>query len=734
MKTRSFPLLGALLIFSALPAGAAEFVVSTTSDTGGGSLRAAILAANASAGDDTITFSIPGGSLIVLDADPLPVTSTGRITISAENRDEPIEVSAFGSGRLFVVSAGAGLELVDLILSEGFAPSGTDGNDGAPPTNGTDGENGGAILSRGSVILRRCTIQQCFAGAGGEGGDKTGVGAGVSGDGGTGGSGGAIASLGTGASLYAEDCLFRQNNAGNGGPAGSIISGALGTPGNGGTGGAGGAIFVEDSPVELVRCQFESNRSGGGGTGGPEENAATGGPGGAGGDGGGLALINGTIRLTDCSFRSNNASNGGTGGDAFSNSADTRGPGGRGGHGGGLFVNGFAASATAHVSGCLFDANSAGNGASGGDSPLASSMAGTAGGDGGSGGGLYVIGNPGDPVWRMENSTVHRNFAGIGGNGGDGPNGGASGAGGDSGNGGGIAFFRNGSDYTASLVHVTVISNEDGSAGQEGSAFGGGVSGGDGIDGSGGGIWEIPGGIDSAPGITLANSVVAANVATSVANIGTFAAAGDNFTLGNPGLGALSENGGPTRTVPPVPGSPLIDAGAVLGAPLTVDQRGIARPFNGAPDLGAYEATLQPDLRVGRTSNPLTHLIDGSYSATGTGQSLNLTVSGRKTTKAFLSVENDGDIDDDLALTTTRANRTLRVAVFLLTGGKQNITARLATGQTFADAAPGEVSLVQLDVKARSPRVRANQTLAHTLRSSLPGFLDVARTRVTQAR
>lgn len=728
MKTRFRPLLRALLLLPALSAGAAEFVVSTTNESGTGSLRDAIVAANASPGVDTITFSISGGSRIVLNT-PCIVSSPGRITISAENRDEPIEVSAFGSGRLFVVSAGSELELIDLVLSEGFAPSGSGGTEGASPTDGTDGEGGGAILSQGSVILRRCTVQESFAGSGGAGGNKTGAGAGTSGNGATGGSGGAIASLGLGASLYAEDCVFRQNNAGNGGAAGSIVAGAVGTPGTGGTGGSGGAIFVEDSPVELVRCQFESNRSGGGGTGGPNENAATGGLGGSGGNGGGLAVRNGTIRVTDCTFRSNIASNGGTGGDAFSNTTDTRGPGGLGGNGGGMFVDRFSASAAAHVSGTLFDANSAGNGAGGGDSPVASTMAGTAGGDGGGGGGLYVIGNN-DAVWRMENSTVHRNFAGIGGNGGDGHNGGGGGTGGDAGNGGGIAFSRDGSDYTASLVHLTVISNEDGIVGLGGFPIGAG----DGAAGSGGGIWEFPGGIDGVPGITLANSVVVANEATSVANIGTFTALGSNFTSGNPALGVLSDNGGPTRTVPPLFGSPLIDGGAVLSPPLAKDQRGIARPFNGAVDLGAYEATLRPDLRIGRQSNPVTHRINGSYSASGAGQTLNVNLTKLRTAKVFLSLENDGDIADNLKLSATRTNRTLRLSAYRLTGGKLNITGQLAVGRTFANAAPRAVSLVQLDLRARSSKRRANQTLSYTLRSSIPGLLDVAKTKVTQPR
>jgi len=68
---------------------------------------------------------------------------------------------------------------------------------------------------------------------------------------------------------------------------------------------------------------------------------------------------------------------------------------------------------------------------------------------------------------------------------------------------------------------------------------------------------------------------------------------------GDPLLGPLQANGGPTLTQALLPGSPAIDAGDPvctddLGAPLTADQRGAPRPANGATatrcDLGAYEA------------------------------------------------------------------------------------------------------------------------------------------------
>lgn len=56
-----------------------------------------------------------------------------------------------------------------------------------------------------------------------------------------------------------------------------------------------------------------------------------------------------------------------------------------------------------------------------------------------------------------------------------------------------------------------------------------------------------------------------------------------------PYLGPLQNNGGPTPTHALLTGSPAIDAGTGGAAPLT-DQRGVARPFGRAVDMGAFES------------------------------------------------------------------------------------------------------------------------------------------------
>jgi hypothetical protein len=60
-------------------------------------------------------------------------------------------------------------------------------------------------------------------------------------------------------------------------------------------------------------------------------------------------------------------------------------------------------------------------------------------------------------------------------------------------------------------------------------------------------------------------------------------------TPNDPVLGALANNGGPTQTLLPLVGSPLLDAipPASCGAP--VDQRGVTRPQGPGCDIGAVE-------------------------------------------------------------------------------------------------------------------------------------------------
>ncbi len=97
-------------------------------------------------------------------------------------------------------------------------------------------------------------------------------------------------------------------------------------------------------------------------------------------------------------------------------------------------------------------------------------------------------------------------------------------------------------------------------------------------------------GIFNSGTLNLGHSIVAENVIAGDMGgdiIGPFVAQGPNFIGGDPRLGPLQDNGGPTQTMLPLPGSPVINAGGIC--PVATDQRGVPRPQGVACDIGAVE-------------------------------------------------------------------------------------------------------------------------------------------------
>jgi len=163
------------------------------------------------------------------------------------------------------------------------------------------------------------------------------------------------------------------------------------------------------------------------------------------------------------------------------------------------------------------------------------------------------------------------------------------------GNGGGI-YVQSGFMF---LYNVTVTENQANSD-ETGSA-------------SGGGVYNAAGTFNFANSIIANNQLIVATVPPSLdfdECAGMLTAQGNNIltsvntshcTISGPAmiggalLGALQDNGGPTFTHALLAGSPAIDAEStvscteLLDAPLTEDQRGVARPSGAACDIGAFE-------------------------------------------------------------------------------------------------------------------------------------------------
>jgi len=105
--------------------------------------------------------------------------------------------------------------------------------------------------------------------------------------------------------------------------------------------------------------------------------------------------------------------------------------------------------------------------------------------------------------------------------------------------------------------------------------------------------------------VNLTNNIVAVNTSDDIYNWpGSTVSAGgsnivesldDNGTVNggatvinaDPMLAPLGNYGGPTQTMPPLPGSPAVDS--AVATTLNTDQRGLTRPLGLAPDIGAVE-------------------------------------------------------------------------------------------------------------------------------------------------
>lgn len=538
------------------------------------------------------TYSLPGGSckdendnaagdLDIRRSQPLKIfTPDGTPPAILETTCDDQRIIDFGG----VPNEGTGkLTLRNVVLKNGHAP------------NAVDGRNlGGAVLSAGDLAIENAVFENNIAGNGvGGNADRP--------AGGAGGFGGAVLALGV---VTIDGSTFTGNKAGNGGNG----FGNTGKACDGGLGGQGGAVLAV-SGLTITNSTFTGNTAGSAGNGGDgrcgNENALVAGAGGDGGTGG--AVQCGVLV-----------------------------PSGRAG------AETFGCTKSSVVRGSTLSGNATGNGGNGG-----TGATGGTGGDGGLGGAILFVGTPktanGATSLLVENSTVDGNSSGNGGTGGDGGN---AGDGGDGGKAGAIAAgFAARTDVTdevAKLVHVTVTENGGGgTAGSAGkpdvltpavAAAAAGTPGDDGQPGGGGvamfdawssvstvvGTSKEDDGPDCWRPAASATFSLSTDADTDTTSCGFGAGRVQPFT--GFALGALADNGGPTKTRLPGGASTLVDKVSGLPAQLAADQRGVTRPQAGASDIGAVELQLI-DMTVTKTAS-------ASTVAAGTKVTFTITVKG----------------------------------------------------------------------------------------------------------
>jgi hypothetical protein len=338
--------------------GPSTFTVTTLADSGPGSLRQAIVSANAEAGPNRIIFASGLHGAIVLTTGALGLAKSTEIDGPGA---ELLSVSGGNAGRVFEIEKSANVTIHRLSIANGRAA----GNIAHPGLGGGIYIAGGALTLDGVNLVNNRAIgtpnvvSEIPAGTGPP---NLGVGAG----------GGIYVVAGT---LTVTNSLFANNQAlgAVGGPVAGLPPGMNG-------GGLGGGIFNQGGTLTLTSAAFVNNQAlgGAGGTG------ASGGS----GLGGGLFNSSGGLSVTTVVLAGNQAAGG---------------SGGTGGNGGAGLGGGIVNFGQLGLSASLVSINSAQGGNSG------------AGGDGGTGSGGGIYDGSGGVVVLQNDSILAANSA-LGGN------------------------------------------------------------------------------------------------------------------------------------------------------------------------------------------------------------------------------------------------------------------------------------------------------------------------------
>jgi len=541
---RSVVSIGLALGKATIAAAGTYTVTSVADDNSAGTLRYAIINANYTpgsviqfaAGLNGQTITLTGGQIPVKASMTIQGLGSGNLTISGNNASRIFQAYTNGATPLNVGISG-------VALITGNAGSGKGGAVYAKNINlnlqdvvltNNHAQLGGAVYATGSgasCTLTSTTLQNNTAGTGG----------------------GLLINSGT--SVQISNSVFDQNHASSGG-AGALSVTNIGSVSIGGSQitnnqahGSGGGLASDYSPVQISGSTISGNTAG---VGAPLFQ----------GKGGGVWVHNSNFTLTDSSV----SNNGGSGSATY--------------YGGGIYLRDSRSTAqavldverstisgnTALLRGGGIDAGRAGS-VTVGKSLLSSN---SATGSFANGGGGLAIGVIANSVY-LHDSTFYQNSA--------------------FGYGGGIDIFNATTGNASTLKSLTIVGNSTQAN-------------------PGNGIRAL--GAPTLDSAIVANNINTANNAGSQDLDGTFkvtfsdikkkgtatfaGGSGNNLVDGtDPSLGALAMNGGPTKSLLPNIGSPVLDKGdtAITSG---LDQRGFPRVVSNHADVGAVELQNPEDV------------------------------------------------------------------------------------------------------------------------------------------
>jgi len=143
-------------------------------------------------------------------------------------------------------------------------------------------------------------------------------------------------------------------------------------------------------------------------------------------------------------------------------------------------------------------------------------------------------------------------------------------------------------------------------------------------------------------------------------------------------------------------------------------------------------AQYQPDLRIGKRRNPARQKGNSRYNGSGAGQKIRVPLRGKRKSRWFFTVENDGNLVDNIGLRGQRSGGKIRTRFFRLIGGRQNVTGALVRGKLVAAGlGPGQQVTFLAKARLRNPDKRSRKTLRTLARSGFaPGRADVTKAKL----
>ncbi len=146
-----------------------------------------------------------------------------------------------------------------------------------------------------------------------------------------------------------------------------------------------------------------------------------------------------------------------------------------------------------------------------------------------------------------------------------------------------------------------------------------------------GSLLNTSGGITRAGGfLNVSNTVISQNVSGSVDDdLSPIAINGfdvGNFVGGDPLLGPLRDNGGPTYTMTPLPGSPLLNAG--VNVPTISEEQTVSVTGGAGSFTLTFNGVTTPAVSFGATAGVVQSALNALSSVGGVGGSVTVTASG----------------------------------------------------------------------------------------------------------